>query len=74
MWGIILVALGVLHLTFRRFYARRRQAVHDARQDTAPGFSRPFYRRHDPGFYVTLEIAGGVIFILLGAILVAANA
>ena len=29
--GIGLIVLGVLHLTFRRFYARRRKAIHDAR-------------------------------------------
>jgi UDP-N-acetylmuramyl pentapeptide phosphotransferase/UDP-N-acetylglucosamine-1-phosphate transferase len=41
MWGIILVVVGVIHLVFRRYYARRTAAVQSARRDTAPG---PFKR------------------------------
>jgi hypothetical protein len=73
-WGIVLLAVGALHLVFRRFYARRWQAVHDARQDTAPGVTKGLYRRHRPQFYLTTEIAFGVFCIILGAILVLANA
>ena len=69
-WGITLIVLGVAHLVFRSFYARRSQAVHDARQDTATSVGSHFYRRHGYGYYARSEIVLGVVFIVLGALLV----
>jgi hypothetical protein len=74
VWGVILLVIGTLHLVFRRFYARRQQAIHDARQDTAPSFGKPFFRRHSSSWYLGSEIAVGVLFVVLGLILVIANA
>lgn len=71
IWGIVLVVLGVLHLTFRRFYARRAKAVHDARQDTASRAGAPFYRRHGPEWYMNWEIWGGLGMIGFGILLAA---
>jgi len=75
VWGIVLLVLGVLHLTFRRFYARRAKAIHDARQETAPGVTKSvFYRNHSSGFYLRGEWALGIIFIVVGLVLVIVSA
>jgi len=74
IWGIVLLALGVVHLIFRGFYARRAQAIHDARQDTAPTMTRPFYRRHDASWYRTTTIILSVLFIAYGIVEIAAHA
>jgi protein-S-isoprenylcysteine O-methyltransferase Ste14 len=71
VWGIILIVLGVLHLTFRGFYARRAQAFHDARQDTAPAATRGFYRRHGSNWYARNTIWAGSVFIVLGVLEIA---
>jgi hypothetical protein len=73
-WGLGLgfIIVGVLHLAFRGFYARRSAAIETARQDTAPG---PFKRR---GMYVTGQhanmvwiVGSSVVFIVVGIILIA---
>jgi hypothetical protein len=69
-WGILLIALGVLHLTFRRFYARRRKAIHDARAETAPTMTRRFYMTHSPVWYLNWEVWGGMAMILGGVVAV----
>jgi uncharacterized membrane protein HdeD (DUF308 family) len=74
VWGVILIVVGVLHLVFRRFYARRSQAIHDARQDTAPGFTKAIYRRHSASFYLIGEWILGIAFIVIGLVLVITNA
>ncbi len=71
--GIVLIAIGLLHLIFRRFYARRAKAIHDARQDTAAGVTKRFYRRHDSSFYLIGEWVLGIAFIVIGLILAIAN-
>lgn len=73
-WGVILIAVGMLHLTFRRFYARRAQAIHDARQDTASRFTKGTYRRHSQNFYVANTWIVGALFIAIGIVLVIAHA
>jgi FAD/FMN-containing dehydrogenase len=73
-WGITLIVLGVAHLVFRSFYARRHKAVHDARQDTATSVGSHFYRRHGYGYYARTEIVFGVVFIVAGAIAVISSA
>jgi hypothetical protein len=35
IWGIFSIASGLLHLVYRRFYARRNAAVNTARRETA---------------------------------------
>ncbi len=73
-FGLVLVIIGVLHLAFRGFYARRSAAVETARQQTAPG---PFKRR---GFYVTGQnanmvwiVGSSVVFIVAGIVLIATH-
>ena len=68
LFGVILIVLGVLHLTFRRFYGRRWKAVHDAREATAPEMTKPLYRRRDASWYVTAEIFGGIFMIAIGIV------
>jgi hypothetical protein len=75
IWGIVLVVIGSLHLAFRRFYARRSAAVESARKETAPG---PLKGR---AWYVTGQrtnmiwvVGSSVVFIAVGAALIAANA
>jgi hypothetical protein len=74
VWGIVLLAIGVLHLTFRRFYARRARAIHDARQETAPGATKRLYRNHSSSFYLRGEWALGIVFIVVGLVLVIVSA
>jgi hypothetical protein len=69
-WGVALIVLGVLHLTFRRFYARRRKAIHDARAETAPAMTGRFYLTHSPAWYLNWEIWGGLAMIVGGVVLV----
>jgi hypothetical protein len=71
-WGFALIFIGVLHLAFRGFYARRSAAVETARQQTAPGVFK------GRGVYVTGRganmawiVGSSVIFIVVGVILVA---
>ncbi len=73
-WGIALIVIGVLHLAFRGFYARRSAAIETAKQETAPG---PLKGR---GLYVTGThanmvwiVGSSVLFIVLGVILVIAR-
>lgn len=73
-WGIGLVAVGVLHLAFRGFYARRSAAIETARQETAPG---PLKGR---GLYVTGRnanmvwiVGSSVLFIAIGVVLIATH-
>lgn len=73
-WGIGLVAIGVLHLAFRGFYARRSAAIETARQETAPG---PLKGR---GLYVTGRnanmvwiVGSSVLFIAIGVVLIATH-
>jgi hypothetical protein len=70
--GLVLIAVGVLHLAFRGFYARRSAAIETARRETAPG---PLKRR---GMYVTGQganmvwiVGSSTVFILVGIILIA---
>lgn len=74
LWGVVLVVLGTMHLIFRRFYVRRNKAVHDARQDTAPAITRPFYRRHGARWYLRWDVWGGIVMILVGLVDVAISA
>jgi hypothetical protein len=74
LWGIVLVAIGIAHLTFRGFYARRAQAIHDARQDTAPSLTRGFYRRHSAAWWSRWTIWGAAFLIALGAADIALHA
>ena len=74
-WGIGLVFVGVLHLAFRGFYARRSAAIETAKQETAPG---PLKRR---GLYVTGRganmvwiVGSSVVFIVVGVVLIATHA
>jgi hypothetical protein len=74
-WGIGLVFVGVLHLAFRGFYARRSAAVETARRETAP---RAFKGR---GLYVTGRganmvwiVGSSVVFIVVGVVLIATHA
>ena len=74
-WGIILVVVGTLHLTFRRFYARRSAAVESARKETAPG---PLRGR---ALYVTGErpnmiwvVGSSAVFVVVGIVLIATAA
>ncbi len=74
-WGIGLVAIGVLHLAFRGFYARRSAAIETARRETAPG---PLRGR---GLYVTGRhanmvwiVGSSTVFIVVGLILIATQA
>jgi hypothetical protein len=67
-WGIALIVIGMLHLTFRRFYARRRKAIHDARAETAPGMTQRLYINHGAAWYLNWEIWGGVAMILIGIV------
>lgn len=36
IWGIALICIGLLHLVFRRFYARRNAAIETAKRETSP--------------------------------------
>jgi hypothetical protein len=70
-WGIVLLGVGVLHLAFRGFYARRAAAIETAKRETAPG---PFKGRVP---YVTGQranmiwiVGSSVAFIVIGAILI----
>lgn len=72
--GLVLIIIGVLHLAFRDFYARRSAAIETARQETAPG---PLKRR---GVYVTGQsanmvwiVGSSVVFIVVGIILIATH-
>jgi hypothetical protein len=72
--GLVLIIIGVLHLTFRGFYARRSAAIETARQETAPG---PLKRR---GMYVTGQnanmvwiVGSSVLLIAIGIILIATH-
>jgi hypothetical protein len=72
--GLLLIIIGVLHLAFRGFYARRSAAIETARQETAPG---PLKRR---GVYVTGQnanmvwiVGSSVVFIAVGIILIATH-
>ena len=73
-WGIALVVIGVLHVTFRGFYARRAEAFHDARQDTAPAATKHLYRRHESNWYARYTLWGGSLFIVLGILEIAISA
>ncbi len=70
-WGIGLIVIGVLHLAFRSFYARRSAAIETARQETAPRVLK------GRGLYVTggranmvWVIGSSVIFVVVGVVLV----
>lgn len=72
--GLVLIIVGVLHLAFRGFYARRSAAIEAARRETAPG---PLKRR---GVYVTGQhanmvwiIGSSVVFVVVGIILIATH-
>lgn len=74
-WGIGLVCIGVLHLAFRGFYARRSAAIETAKQETAPG---PLKGR---GLYLTGQganmawiVGSSLIFIIVGVVLIAIHA
>lgn len=73
-WGIVLVGIGLAHLAFPAFYVRREKAVHDARQDTAPALTRPFYRRHGSTWYWRWTVWGGSAMVVIGAIDIALTA
>lgn len=74
IWGIVLVAVGVLHLAFRRFYANRAAAIHEARRQTAPGPTKALYRQRTPGFYLVLNGAISAVMVLAGIALIATHA
>ena len=70
--GLVFILIGVLHLAFRGFYARRSAAIETARQETAPG---PLRQR---GMYVTGQhanmvwiVGSSAAFIVVGIILIA---
>jgi UDP-N-acetylmuramyl pentapeptide phosphotransferase/UDP-N-acetylglucosamine-1-phosphate transferase len=35
IWGIMLIVVGIVHLVFRRYFARRTAAIQRAKRDTA---------------------------------------
>jgi len=74
IYGVVLIALGVLHFLFRGYYARRVQAIHDARQATAPAVTQRFYRSHSAGCYRHSQYWVSALLILLGAAEIAISA
>jgi hypothetical protein len=74
VWGIALVAIGLINVVFRRFYARRDAALNTARRETAPGPMKGLYRQRDPAFYMRLNLTISGFFIVLGIILIATHA
>jgi prolipoprotein diacylglyceryltransferase len=73
VFGIGLVCIGLLHLVFRRYYARRNAAVETARRETA---ITPFRRRW---LWPTSESASLVwgtvisaVMVIVGVILIVA--
>jgi hypothetical protein len=71
-FGVGLVCLGLLHLVFRRYYARRNAAVETARRETAIS---PFRRRwlwptSERGSLVWGTVISAVM-VIVGVILIA---
>jgi hypothetical protein len=68
IWGVVLIALGIVHFIFRGFYARRSQAIHDARQATAPRITQGLYRNHSDSWYMRSQYWGSALLIVLGVV------
>jgi len=66
--GVVLICSGLVHLAFRRWYARRNAAVETARRETA---IMPF-RRHWAG--ITSERGNLVFATVASSVMVAAGA
>jgi hypothetical protein len=74
VYGVVLIVFGILHFIFRGYYARRGQAIHDARQATAPAPTQRFYRSHNQGWYRRSQYWVSGLFILIGIAEIAISA
>lgn len=74
IYGAALIAIGLLHLCFRRFYANRAAAVQQARRETAPAMTRGLYGNRGPGFYLALNSAISALFVVVGVVLIVVHA
>jgi hypothetical protein len=73
VFGIGLVCIGLLHLVFRRYYARRNAAVETARRETAisPFRQRWLWPTSESGSLVWGTVISAVM-VIVGVILVVA--
>jgi uncharacterized membrane protein YczE len=70
VWGIILIAVGVVHLVFRRYYARRTAAVQRAKRDTGiTPFRRLTYGTNESTNLV-MGTAISAVMVLVGLVLI----
>jgi hypothetical protein len=70
IWGIVWVVFGIIHLTFRRFYANRAAAVQDARRRTAPRAIRGMYLNRSRGFYLAMNTVVSAVMLVAGVVLI----
>jgi hypothetical protein len=73
IWGAILAVVGVVHLTFRRYYARRATVMQRAHRDAAPRATQGLHWVGNENTNLTLGTLGGVAFIVLGVVLLIAG-
>jgi hypothetical protein len=75
IWGIFLICSGLLHLVWRRYYARRSAAIQTAKRETAIAPLRRNWilptSEHANLVYGTivsaLMVLGGIVLLLTGA-------
>jgi hypothetical protein len=73
VWGIILIAVGVVHLVFRRYYARRAAAVQRARRDTAARPFKPFTFATSESTNLVMNSLVSAAFVVIGVIVLIAS-
>jgi hypothetical protein len=73
VWGIAIIVIGLVHLVFRRYYARRTAAVQRAKRDTAPGpFKRLTFGTSESTTLVWNTVVSGA-FVVIGVVVLVVN-
>jgi hypothetical protein len=73
IWGIGAIAIGIVHLVFRRYYARRSAAVQRARRDTAPGPFKRFTFGTSESTNLAMNTLVSAVFVVIGVVVLVVN-
>jgi hypothetical protein len=73
IWGIGAIVVGVVHLVFRRYYARRAAAVQRARRDTAARPFKPFTFATSESTNLVMNSLVSAAFVVIGVIVLIAS-
>jgi hypothetical protein len=74
IWGIMLIAVGIVHLIFRRYFARRTAAVQQAKRDTGITPLKRLTPMTSESSNLVIGTLISAAFVIIGVVMIVASA